>query len=206
MPVHSCVLLYKTMKQPKHIDIIARLKNATDNDSRVFEYVFDQFYKPLNYFALGLTDDTEEAKDIVLETFKKFWAIRQNFDTVTNIKAFLYITTRNACLNFLNYRKRQIQNKKEYADFITDDMEADAENLMIRSEVLQELHEEINKLPPRCKQVVQLTLKGLKTDEIAGMMHVSPLTIYSQKRRALELLRTALVKKRLLVIFLFLMR
>ena len=114
--------------------------------------------------------------------------------------------TRNACLNFLNYRKRQLQNKKEYADFITDDMETDAENLMIQSEVLQALHEEINKLPPRCKQVVQLTLKGLKADEIAGMLHVSPLTIYSQKRRALELLRTALVKKRLLVIFLFLMR
>jgi RNA polymerase sigma-70 factor (family 1) len=191
------------MPQTPPIDIIACIK---DNDNRAIDYLYKEFYHQLNYFAVSLISDHEEAEDIVIDTFRKFWVLRQNFESLTNIKAFLFITTRNACFNYIEYCRNQKKRKKEYFHFTMEDFEEDAENSMIQAEVMNKLIEEIEKLPPKCRTIMHLLMQGLKPKEIAEKLNINPLTVHSQKRRAVELLKTALTKKRLLFFLLIFIR
>jgi RNA polymerase sigma-70 factor (ECF subfamily) len=55
----------------------------------------------------------QDGEDLVKDTFVKLWQTHADFDTPQNIKAFLYITTRNACLNFLRYLQVKESSRKE---------------------------------------------------------------------------------------------
>jgi len=66
----------------------------------------------LYYFAKRFVLDRQDAEDIVAESFIKLWRLRENFDNPQSIKAFLFITTRNGCLDFLRASQRQGNNSK----------------------------------------------------------------------------------------------
>ena len=59
--------------------------------------------KPLKYFALNLTSDDEEAKDLLQETLLKAISNRHRFVEKTNLKAWLYTIMKNIFIN--NYRR-----------------------------------------------------------------------------------------------------
>src|SRR5690349_24963911 len=112
------------MKQHVHTDIIAGFHKG---NSRAFDLLFDMFFPALCYFANKLIEDRQESEDIVLDTFQKLWARREHFETMPNIKAFLYITVRNTCLNYLRYRETQRKRTHEMVKLLPDRFEEDAE-------------------------------------------------------------------------------
>src|SRR5678816_3554518 len=57
----------------------------------------------LKPFAISLTRDHEEAKDLCQETLYKAFAYREKYEQGTNIKAWLYTIMRNIFIN--NYRR-----------------------------------------------------------------------------------------------------
>jgi RNA polymerase sigma-70 factor (ECF subfamily) len=59
--------------------------------------------KPLKYFALNLTSNDEEAKDLLQETLLKAISNRHRFIEKTNLKAWLYTIMKNIFIN--NYRR-----------------------------------------------------------------------------------------------------
>jgi RNA polymerase sigma-70 factor (ECF subfamily) len=151
-----------------------------------------QFYNPLTLFADRLLKDRAAAEDIVGESFIKLWNKKNDFETVQNIKAFLYITVRNASLNYLKQAKRDSLSKQQLA-YLQSEKEEFVLNAMIRAEVLKEILQEIDKLPEQCGKVLKLGyLEGLKNHEIAEMLHISVHTVKNQKARAIQLLKIKL--------------
>jgi len=151
-----------------------------------------QFYSPLCLFAERLLADKAASEDIVGEAFIKLWNKRANFENLQNLKAFMYITVRNACLNHLKQVKRDTLNQKQLA-YLTGEKEEFVLNEMIRSEILQEIMQEINNLPEQCGKVLKLGyLEGLKNQEIADLMNISVHTVKNQKARAIQLLKVRL--------------
>jgi len=147
-------------------------------------------------------DNQLEAEDIVAESFIKLWHKHNDFETLTNIKAFLFITTKNSCLNYIKKIERQTsiheQLQREGVSF-----EEDINFAEIEAEMLQQLYTEIERLPRKCKNIFKLIyLEGLKTDEIAQRLEISNKTVLNQKLRAIQLLRSALFKKNLLYLLL----
>jgi RNA polymerase sigma-70 factor, ECF subfamily len=59
--------------------------------------------KPLKYFALNLTSNDEEAKDLLQETLLKAISNRHRFADKTNLKAWMYTIMKNIFIN--NYRR-----------------------------------------------------------------------------------------------------
>lgn len=161
-------------------------------NAQAFAFVFDMFYGSLCYFARKLTDDKEEAEDIVLETFRKCLAMHKNFETLPNIRAFLYITARNTCLNFLKYRQRKTARNKEYVYLHTTDDDI-IERMRIESEVLRKIYAAVNSLPSRCREIFILTyFKGLPAGEIAKQLGISTSTVTTQRSIAIRFLRKEL--------------
>jgi RNA polymerase sigma-70 factor (family 1) len=187
------------MKQHIHSDIISGFHKG---NSRAFDLLFDMFFPALCYFANKLIEERQEAEDIVLDTFQKLWARREHFETMPNIKAFLYITVRNTCLNYLRYRETQRKRTREMIKLMPDRFEEDAEQQRIRAEVMKNIYSEIEKLPKKCREVFELYyFEGLKANEIAEQLQISESTVRNQKVRALQLLKTALSGRELLVLY-----
>jgi len=171
----------------------ALIAGLQQNDRRAFTQLYDEYFTVLCYFASRIINNKEEAEDIVINTFSKFWAMRANFESAANIKAFLYIVTRNNCLDYLEYKRKQAAFQKEYAYFLDSDNEEKIERVKIESELLRKIYTEIQHLPPRCKQVFTLTyFDGLKANEIAEQLNISVSTVTSQRARAIDLLRSVL--------------
>ena len=163
------------------------------NDSRVFDYLFNEYYTQLQYFAERLVSNREEAQDIVITAFRKFWSIKDNFQSNNNIKAFLYITIRNQCLDYLRYRQRFNEVKKEYeSHLLSASAIKQSEHLIIESDLINKIYKEVQKLPNRCREIFILTyFKGLKTKEIASVLNISESAVTTQRSLAIKYLKHA---------------
>jgi RNA polymerase sigma-70 factor (ECF subfamily) len=168
-------------------EFIIKLRHG---EGQALTLLFDEYYTALHYFAFRLIENNEEAEDIVLDIFGKLWTRRENFESLVNIKAFLYIATRNTCFNYLHQKRRHAGYKKDLAYLADMSNEERSEQLKIEAELLRNIHTAIEKLPDRCRIVFELTyFEGLKTDEIAKKLNITISTVTSQRHRAIQLLR-----------------
>lgn len=159
-----------------------------------FQYAYDMYYGKIYTFAYNLVGDETEAQDITTETFVKLWRLHENFESLNNIKAFLYITSRNACLDFLRHLKVK---RKTHGDIRYSQKTEDLiPNEMISAEVLIELDHQIEQLPSKCRQVFKLIYyQNFNTSEVAQEMGISNQNVLNQKNRAVHIIRAALMQK-----------
>lgn len=171
------------------------LNGFRNGDHQALSYFFDIHYKPLSYFATRLTLNEMEAEDIVANGFVKLWKRHQDFETANNIKAFLYISCRNACLDYLKHLKRKTAAQEAYFKQLEESEETILHQI-IEAEFLQLLNAEIELLPEKCGEVFKLLyFDGKKTDEIAAELDLSVKTVRNHKARAVALLKTSFLKK-----------
>lgn len=174
--------------------LIAMFRNS---DPMALKHLYGLHYKTLCYFAANLVQDKLQAEDIVADSYVKLWTLRTNFDTLTNIRAFLYITVRNACFNFLRQAKRMTAAQEEMFYLLQNDS-VQLQFHEIEASLLDKIYGEIESLPKQCRQVFKLFyIERLNTTEIAERMGLSRNTVQNHKLRAMRLLRTALLKRNL---------
>jgi RNA polymerase sigma factor (sigma-70 family) len=146
-----------------------------------------EFLKP---FAITLTRDTEEAKDLFQETIYKALANRDKYNVGTNIKAWLYTIMRNIFIN--NYRRKIKQNTVldlSPNEFLLNSRQAvgsDAAESKLR---VKDIQAAIHKLPEIFRNPFLLYFDGFKYQEIAGMLEEPLGTIKSRIHFARKLLK-----------------
>jgi len=154
-----------------------------------FEKIFHLFNPALCFFARKWVNDMTIAQDIVTDVFVKLWQKRSDFKTLYSIKAFLYISTRNACINHNNQAHFQAKVREKIRQHMND-VEAEGINETIHAEVLQQVYEIVNDLPTKCREVMLLSYSGgLDCHEIASKMQVSVHTVRNQRNRGVHLIK-----------------
>lgn len=182
-----------TLSIPIGKDTLNSLKSG---DAKAFEYVFKCWYEPLVHFANEYLADFESARNIVQNIFLKLWEKRELIDPESNIRAYLYMAARNACLSHLRHLKLEIS--------FFEKSRKNSENLQLNYEALEELsvekidfqnlerviQETISSLPPRCREVFVLSrYENLKNKEIAEKLDISVKAVEANITRALTTLR-----------------
>jgi RNA polymerase sigma-70 factor (ECF subfamily) len=76
-----------------------------------FKVLFFEHYSELFSFSLMLVQRRPAARKAVIEAFFQLWDQRELFDDGKKVKAFLYLTIRNTCLQML--RSRTVSDKTE---------------------------------------------------------------------------------------------
>lgn len=110
-----------------------------------FAHVFDLYYRSLCYYAGTILDDTGEVEDTVSEVFVKLWQRAAGFDSLNSIKSFLYISTKNLCLDRLKQQKRRQASLTDYTYSL--DVLADGEDhALLETEVLTLVYDEIERV------------------------------------------------------------
>jgi RNA polymerase sigma factor (sigma-70 family) len=158
---------------------------------RAFQAIFDSFRMRIFYFVRKLIDDGLAAEEITSDTFIKLHRLHDKFNTYNNIQAFLFITARNACLDFLKHRQRMQQHKQVLENLARQEegvpLFAESD---IEAEVLAFIYKEVERLPTRSKMVFKLFyFEGRTVGEIAKIMKISPQTVANTKLSAVKLLR-----------------
>ncbi|MCS3800875.1 RNA polymerase sigma factor [Niastella sp. OAS944] len=172
---------------------------------QAFQAIFDSFRMRIFYFVKKLIDDVPTAEEITSDTFVKLHRLHDKFNTYNNIQAFLFITARNASLDYLKYRQRQ---REHFTDLHEEDvpeipMFAETD---VHADVLRHIYEEIERLPERSRNIFKLYyIEDLSLNEIADRLGISRQTVANQKHTALKTLKMKLLDRPgLLLLLLFL--
>jgi RNA polymerase sigma-19 factor, ECF subfamily len=171
------------------------LSAFNQGNNNAFRMIFESYNRLLFSCAIQLVKDKEQAEDIVSESFAKLWQRHEVFQTEDHVKAFLFVTTRNASLNYLRHIQRKTASQNELSYLNKDKDDQDVITDMIEGELLRRIYPLIETLPTKCKAIFKLIyFEDASTDEVAEKLHITPRNVLNQKRRAIQLL-----KKKLLV-------
>ncbi len=172
------------------------LENLKKGDSKAFESVFKFWYEPLVNFADEYISDLESSRNIVQTIFMKLWEKHQLVDPASNLKSYLYLATRNACLSHIRHLKVESAYFQKTLK--------NSEDLQLNYEALEELdidridfqkleniiQETIDSLPERCREVFLLSrVHDMKNREIAEKLDITVKAVEANITRALAKLR-----------------
>lgn len=161
-------------------------------DSTSFEMIFRSLYSSLCFFAEHLVHNSDDAEDIVEDVFVKLWNKQLKFESEQHLKAFLYRSAKNACLDFLKVHERTGSRNTLFAEErgYCDDA---CLNEIIRAEIIAEVYQAIEQLSPQCSKIITMSyLDGKSNQEIADALKLSVQTVKNQKGRGLALLKQRL--------------
>ena len=165
-----------------------------EGDDAAFKAVFERSYTRLCVFANQYVNDREASRDIVNEVFIKFWKGSKRFHHIDHVLGSLYLTTKRTALN---HQQSVVRSMKRNFEYQTEIGEEDTFYLteIIRTEMFNELHGAIAKLPEKAGRIIRETyLEGKSNQEVADEMGISLQTLRNQKSRALTILRGRLNK------------
>jgi RNA polymerase sigma factor (sigma-70 family) len=172
-------------------DIILRLKKG---DPKALTYLFRMHHNALYSFAAQLIKNGQEASDIVAAAFLKLWQNSAGFEDMTKVQSFLYLTTHDACRNYLKHADHPswgaapVSETELSGDFI--------QSQLIRAGLFQKILSEVESLPPMRRKIFNMTyLEGMNVFEIATRLNISVDSVRVQKIKALHFIRTAFLRK-----------
>ncbi|WP_206367138.1 RNA polymerase sigma factor [Sphingobacterium sp. SGG-5] len=146
--------------------------------------------RELTYFAQRIVQKTEIAEEIVQDSFVKVWEARHSFQTADNIKAFLYISTKNACLNYID--SADTRRRTYYNELSEDILHPDTDVLtgIIHAETIGIIYNELEKLPAQQAKVFRLSFfEGFSTEEICRELGISSNAVFLARSRAVQTLQ-----------------
>jgi RNA polymerase sigma-70 factor, ECF subfamily len=163
-------------------------------DEKAFEALFREYYAILCAFARKFVQDGDVAEEMVQELFMQLWDKRQSLQSDTSIRSYLFTAVRNSCLNHIKHlsvrERHEAHTRQQAVPFSSDPLEA-----LEQAELQARLHLAIEDLPDRCGEIFKLSrYEGLKYEEIAQQLQLSPRTVEVQIGKALRFLRKALAE------------
>jgi RNA polymerase sigma-70 factor (family 1) len=176
------------MMNPSDVkDLVISFNNG---DPIAFKYLYNKISPELFVFVKKIIGSREEAEDVITETFFKLWKLRESFESIQNINAFLFVTSKNACFDRIRHKKMEKGKREALLENILRNYE-DTENERELTELLlRKIYLEIEKLPSKSREVIKLSyIDDLKNAEIARRLGTNEKTIRNQKASALKRLR-----------------
>lgn len=182
------------MKYVENMAYEVLLQGLRNGDQYAFHQIFQKFHKAIVYFASKLLPEYNyyEAEEIVQDVFVKLYEKRSSFNSFENIKAFLYIVTKNACLDKIAKEKVRFNRFGKYIQDFEESEESILQNI-IDAELISQLGAEIDALPEKCRIIMRQFLDEDKNaKEIAHDLGISVSTVNNQKSRAISILKKRL--------------
>ena len=183
----------------KEKKLIQGFKNGENEAQRT---ILKQFYQPILYFAQRLTGNTQESEDITGNVFFTLFSKPANFNTITNIKAFLYLSTRNQCLNWIKKNKRAGGN---FGMVVSLSENHEAYNVpespsdqpfwaSVDVEMIEKVYRLIEDLPGKCRDIfIRHYIYGDKVNDIARELGIKPGTVSTQLKIGIAKIQAGLL-------------
>lgn len=170
------------------------------NKYKEFETEVIPYTDALKSFALKMTNDTDDADDLLQDTLMKAFRFFDKFEKGTNMKAWLFQIMKNSFIN--NYRKTSKEpNKVDYEDvqnFYENIKAEDVKSQHYQSDAFSDVLDDeitsaLSKLPDDFRTIVFLSdVEGYTYEEIADFVDCPIGTVRSRLHRARKMLYSLL--------------
>jgi RNA polymerase sigma factor (sigma-70 family) len=181
-------------------EVVKRIYSDTEKH-QIFNKEFMPHIDAMYNFAYRLTNDEDDANDLIQDTYLKAFRFINSFQEGTNAKAWLFRILKNSFIN--DYRKKSkepskvdyqevetVYNSTEDAEYeSTTDLRLESVQDMIGDEVAMAL----NGLPIDFRTVIILCdIEGFTYEEMAKILDIPIGTVRSRLHRARNLLKEKL--------------
>ncbi len=164
-----------------------RLKNG---QPEAFRELYDLHYSSFYKYALKLTYDNQQAKDLVQEAMIRLWKKRELIIENKPVNQYVFQIIKNIFLT--QYSKKQKQ-KDSLALLIQETVTEFVEQDDTKVIQMNRVEAEIEKLPIKSRTIFNLNKKrGLNYKEISEMLNISEKTVESHIYRAMQKLKAEL--------------
>ena len=183
-------------------EILDQTPRYSDKEKyEIFNVEFMPYVDSMYNFAFRLTNDEDDANDLMQDTYLKAFRFINSFERGTNAKAWLFRILKNSFIN--DYRKKSKEpSKVDYQEVettynslddaevtVTTDLRLDTVQDMIGDEVANAL----NSLPVDFRTVIILCdIEGFTYEEMAKILDIPIGTVRSRLHRARNLLKEKL--------------
>jgi RNA polymerase sigma factor (sigma-70 family) len=150
-----------------------------------------EYNSSLLQFAERIIRDSPEAREIVTETFIKLLNRRTWFDNPADIRAFLYITVRNGCMDFLKFSCNG--QPREEKPLNSNESELDFDDAKVLHKANQILLTSLESLDQVGQQIFRcLFMEGMTTTAAARQLEMDQRELLNNRKKIVHQLQTAL--------------
>jgi len=179
------------------------LDKVAKGDRRAFSVLFEQHQNLVFNIAYKLTRSRLLAKEIVQDVFLKIWNKQADLSEIKNFGAYVNTIARNQTIDALRVLAREALRTVEIEDSLLKRPDYQTEEEIQFRDTSRLIASAVQKLSPQQRKVYQLCHEqGLKYEEAAREMGVSPGTIHSHMKQALKNIRVYLEQADLLLLIL----
>jgi len=178
------------------------LVKIASGDQLAYTQLFDRYHSLVYGYSLKLTRSPFHAEEIVQDIFLKIWVNRREITGIDNFGAYLNRATRNQSYTVL--RKLAAQRVLE-VELDHNDLQdsSNSEHRLLYNESSEILRATIESMPPQRKTIYKLCHnEGLKYNEVAAKLNISPGTVHTHMKLALKTIRARFNNPDLILIIL----
>lgn len=199
--IRFCIFTTRvTVSMNSRVDSIVIGVNEKDRER--WGDFYDRYYAALCTYVSKILPIPVAVEDLVQEVFISVWEGKRIFSDEKELTNYLY----RACYNntLLYIRNHQIHDVA-----LSKMLEAQKEEedrvyaLTVKEEIIRQLYQHINDLPPEQRRIILLRIEGFTWEEIAEQLKVSINTVKTQKTRSYRFLRERMGDSMSFILFLF---
>ena len=172
-----------------------------------FDTIYHAYIEHLFRYATRITDKKELIEDSLQDLFVEIWKSRKALPSVHSIKYYLFKRIKRKIIKkLIESRKVPITRNilEEYNFEIVFSHETELIKKQISKEKQAKLLQSLNKLTRRQKEAITLRFfDGLPTHEVASLLAMSPKSVRNLIYRALEVLRSDMLRLLVMMVSLF---
>lgn len=144
--------------------------------------IYKQYYKPMFLYALSLTNNVQDAEDLLQETFVKAFL---SYERTGSLKAWLVKVLKNEFISMMRKRKREILSVDNHPILNEKSGEEGIPEQLIQEEERRQLFLAIQKLPLKSKEIlIESIYFHLDDEQIAKEHHITRGNVRKIRSRA----------------------
>lgn len=165
-------------------NLIASIQQGNEN---AYKEMFLKYYSPLCEYASQYISD-DESEELVQDLMLFIWETRKSLIIETSLKSYLFISTKNRCLNAIKRNQYHERIHDQIYERIKDQFE-DPDYYFI-NELTQNIQRAVENLPETYRETFTLSRFGENTNaQIAEKLGVSVKTVEYRISQSLKILR-----------------
>ena len=153
-----------------------------------WEELYSYFYAALCNYSSKITKDKHTSEDIVQSMFIRLWDSNVIFNDISGLTAYLYKSVYSRSLNFLRDNKKGLPITH---DSVKSELSLEERyiEMALEEEIISRFYKALEEMSPQQREIILMTLRGDKVDDISRKLSISPNTVKTQKKRAYTFLR-----------------
>ncbi len=158
-------------------------------DWDAFAQLYDEIADRLHHYLWMETGSSDDAADILQETFVRLYRFREKLAAIENLQAYAFRVTRNELLRWLQSNKRTTVSIDCLFEMPAVQSNSELETRELVALILEQLD-------AQRREVIELKIFARLTfEEIAAVMELPPGTVATWYRRSIEKIRVDLESK-----------